>query len=108
MAPLKIRVGRTADAPTELSGAFVECFVGAPDHMAALRVAVSSVQAAGHTFEGVVGEQVHQLDPAAWPGYLARQYPEFADQLPVQPNVEFFLDRGGVFFGPFIAWESEA
>jgi hypothetical protein len=108
MAPLKVGVGRRSNAPPDLVGAYVECFVGAPDYMAALRLAVLAVQEAGHTFEDLVGGKVHQLDPESWPGYLARKYPQFADQLPAQPQVAFFVDRGGVFFGPFVAWESEA
>jgi len=108
IAPLKIGVGRTSNAPSELVGAYVECFVGAPDFMAALRRAVSAVQSAGHSFEDLVGGKVLELDPGAWPGYLARKWPELVDQLPAQPDIEFFIDRGGVFFGPFLAWESEA
>jgi len=108
IAPLRISVGRGSNAPAELVGAYVECFVGAPDYMSALRLAVEAVRSAGHTFEDLVGGQVHQLDPASWPGYLARKWPALADQLPAQPDLAFFIDRGGVFFGPFLAWESEA
>jgi hypothetical protein len=51
---------------------------------------------------------MHQLDPAAWTGYLDRKYPELAGQLPAQPVVTEFLKSGGVFFGPFACWDREA
>jgi hypothetical protein len=94
--------------PPHLIGALVDCFVAAPDHLTAVKVAVAALRADGHIFEELVDGKVHQLDPVSWPGYLERLWPDLAGQLPAQPDVADFLKLGGVFFGPFLGWEREA
>ena len=107
LVPVRIRRGLRSRMPSTLLGAIVECFVAAPDHLSAIKAAVSKLQEDGDLFEDLVGGQVHQLDTAHWEGYLARRYPELADQLPDQPDATQFLKMGGVFLGPFVAWDRE-
>lgn len=108
LVPIRLRRGSRSRMPPHLVGAMVDCFVSAPDHLTAVRMAAARVQQDGDIFEDLVGGQVHQLDPATWPSCLARKYLELADQLPPQPDVTEFLTSCGVFFGPFAAWELEA
>src|SRR5438477_80577 len=94
LVPVKVRRGPSSRMPPHLQGAVVDCFVAAPDHLSAIKLAVAKLQAQGDIFEDLVDGQVHQLDPATWPGYLARKWPELADELPVQPDATQFLKSG--------------
>ena len=107
LVPVRIRRGSRSRMPPNLLGAIVECFVAAPDHLSAVKAAMARIQEDGDLFEDLVGGQVHQLDPARCESYLARKYPELADQLPPQPDMTIFMESGGVFFGPFSGWDRE-
>ena len=105
--PVKVRPGPGCDMPAHLRGAFVDCFVGALDHMAALRRAVERLSSKGFVFEDLMDGKVHQHDPHQWDDYVATAWPELVSHFPAQAEVLGLVQAGEVFFGPFCGWESE-
>jgi hypothetical protein len=93
--------------PRSHVGAIVECFVAAPDHLTAIKIAAAKVVENGDCFEDIFDGKVHQWDPATLSGYFARKYPELAQHLPPEPEVGEFLKTGGVFFGPYLGFKRE-
>ena len=93
--------------PEPLIGAYVHCFVAAPDYIAALKLAVEHLKERGYVFEDLPGGKVMQLEPEAWDDYVERTWPEFPSHFPPQEDVSRFLSAGGVFFGPFCGFERE-
>jgi hypothetical protein len=93
--------------PPHLAGALVQCFVAAPDFMSALRLAVARLSEDGCSFESLEGGQVHQMAPSEWDEYVASTWPEIPNHFPPQVDVVRLVQAGGVFLGPFLAWETE-
>ena len=53
--------------------------------------------------------KVHQLDPLKWDEYVATSWPELPTTFRYRPTCSDSSPKsGGVFFGPFCGWESEA
>jgi hypothetical protein len=94
--------------PPKTIGAIVECFVAAPDHLSAVKLAATKIGENGDYFEDLFDGKVHQWDPATWPGHFVRRHPELAARLPPQPEVTQFLKTGGVFLGPYLCFERES
>jgi len=103
----KVRRGERCPMPANLAGAIVPCFAAAPDHLAAVRLAVGKLQSEGYIFEDLEGGEVHQLDPAGWTRYVQSTWPEAQDRLPSHAQVATLLTSGGAFFGPFLGWETD-
>lgn len=93
--------------PANLVGAYVDCFAAAPDYESALRLAVQKLSSEGHVFDDIEGGKVDQLDPDKWDDHIAATWPDHRDYFPRQTDIASFIAAGGVFFGPFIAWETE-
>jgi hypothetical protein len=104
----KFRPGSGCEMPPHLRGAFVDCFVAFPEHLGALRLAVEKLRCQGYEFEDLLDGKVHQLDPLKWDEYVSSAWPELPDYFPPQADIERFVRAGGVFFGPFCGWESDA
>ena len=94
--------------PANLRGAYVDCFIAAPEHLAGLRLAVEQLRGQGYEFEDLVDGQVHQLEPLKWDWYVSSTWPELPDYFPQQADMLRFVKAGGVFFGPFCGWESDS
>ena len=105
---IKVRRGPGCDMPTHLVGAYVDCFVAAPDHLSAIKVAAAKLSAKGFIFEDIVGGKIDQIDIDRAHVYIASKWPEMLAQLPSQREVTQLVTTGGVLFGPFAAWEREA
>lgn len=93
--------------PENLIGAFVDCFAAAPDYESALRLAVQKLTSDGQVFDDIKDGKVDQLDPDKCDDHIASTWPDHRDYFPPQSDMVRFIDAGGVFFGPFIAWETE-
>jgi hypothetical protein len=104
---VKVRHGKNVAMPSHVLGAFVTCFAAAPDYQSALKNAVSVLASQGYIFEDVMDGKVSQLDPSTWDDYVARTWPECPRHFPLQSDMKRFIKSGGVFFGPFVCWESE-
>ena len=104
----KVRPGPGCDMPPHLRGAYVDCFVAAPEHLGALRLAVEKLSGQGYVFEDLCDGKVHQLDPLKWDEYVSASWSELPEYFPSQADMMRFVQAGGVFFGPFCGWESEA
>jgi hypothetical protein len=104
--PIKVRPGPGCEKPANWVGAYVECFVGAVDHLSALRLAVERLADRGWLYEEVVGGKVDQLNPARWDDYMAIAPKEWAEHLPPKALVVGLVQAGEMFFGPFGGWES--
>ena len=107
MVPVRVRPGPGCEMPRHLVGALVPCYVGAPDHLAALAAVADRLRGDGYVFEDVVGGRMDQLDPLKWNAYVASTWQEYADHFPSQEDMLRLVDSGGVFLGPFLSWEQE-
>jgi hypothetical protein len=106
--PVRVRRGQGCEMPGHLLGAFVDCFVGAPNSTTALRLAVEQLATQGFVFEDLLEGKVHQLDPQKWDEFIDSTWADVPGQFPTQEEMLRFVEvGGGVFYGPFIAWESE-
>lgn len=101
LCPVSVRAGASCDNPGNWDTAYVFCYVAAPDHLAALRIAVENLKAKGWLFEDLFGGSVHQIDAHQWAEYVATTWPELPGHFPSQQKVMMLLESGGVFFGPF-------
>ena len=101
LCPVSVRAGPGCENPGNWDGASVFCYVAAPDHLAALRIAVEKLKGKGWLFDDLFGSSVHQLDAHQWAEYVASTWPELPGHFPSQQEVVTLLDSGGVFFGPF-------
>ena len=106
--PLKVRPGPGYEGPANWRGAYVECFVAAPDHLTALKLAASKLAERGWLFEDLFDGTVQQLDPNKWNEHVTVSWPELLEHLPAQAEILRLVNAGGVFFGPFCGWESDA
>ena len=107
IVPVQVRRGPNCEMPQHLIGACVACFVAASDYISALKLAVERLKERGFIFEDVTGGKVMQLEPEGWDDYVERTWPEFPGYFPPQADMSVFLSAGGVFFGPFVAFERE-
>jgi len=115
---LRVRPGPGCEMPAHLVGADVPCYVAAPDHLAALRLAVEALKKHRYIFQDLVGEKVRQLDPTKWDDHivsmwedLSEKFPDQSEELlmhfPDREGINRLLQTGGVFFGPFCCWEKQ-
>src|SRR5262249_5255768 len=101
LCPVSVRPGPSCENPSNWDNASVFCYVAAPDHLLALRIAVETLKAKGWFFEDLVGGKVNQLDAHQWAEYVASTWSELPGHFPTQQEVMMLLESGGVFFGPF-------
>ena len=59
---VKVDRGSGCDLPSQLNGAYVECFIASHECTAALRIAVEKFSERGYIFREVVQNRVDQLD----------------------------------------------
>jgi hypothetical protein len=104
LAGIKVLRGTNQDMPSELIGAVATCFAAGPDYQSALRFGVASLRQQGFEFSGIVGE-VKQIPTERWDEYVTTVWPEAAQNLPRQAELEKILQAGGAFFGPFAGFE---
>ena len=115
---VRVRPGPNCGMPPHLIGADVLCFVGAADHLSAVRKAVEALCSRGFVFEDLVGQSVRQIDPSGWDDYLCRtwgdmpaDFPDHAAeiraQFPDAAGIGQIVASGAVAFGPFFGWETE-
>jgi hypothetical protein len=107
-AHVRVRRGPHCGVPPHLIGAIVGCYISAPDHLSALKLAVTELAARGLIFEDLVDGKVIQLDPLQWDSYVRITWPEFIDHFMTQAEIPRFIRDGGVVFSPFAAWERES
>lgn len=116
---IRVRPGPRCEMPGHLKGADVICFVGAPDHLTAVRMAVQALQSRGYVFEDLVNQKVKQLEQVQWTEYLqaawgdlSEQFPEQTDairqQFPDAASIQQLMSTSGVAFGPFLCWETDS
>jgi hypothetical protein len=106
--PVKVLPGPGYSGPANWLGAFVECFVAAPDYLNALRMAAGKLAEEGWQFDDLLDGKVDQLDPQKWDEHVASVWPELRGHLLPQADILRLVQAGGVYFGPFCGWESEA
>ena len=106
--PVRVRPGPNCEGPRNWIGACVDCYVGASDHLTAVKLAAKKLAEEGWLFEDLPEGKVHQLDPLKWQESVSSMRPEIYDRYPSQADVLKLVESGGVFFGPFCGWESES
>jgi hypothetical protein len=116
---VRVRPGPNCGMPPHLIGADVLCFVGAADHLSAVRKAVEALRSRGFVFEDVVGQSVRRIDPSGWDDYLQQTWADLPTEFPGQAaairaqfpdaaGIGEVVALGAVAFGPFFCWETEA
>ena len=105
---VKVRRGTGSGMPAAWLGAYVDCYVAAPDHLSAVRLAAEALGKQGNIFEDILNQKVHQMDPVGWDQYVVSSWTDMPKgYFPRQSEVLGLLESGGAFFGPFMGWESE-
>ncbi len=116
---IRVRPGPECDMPSHLIGGTAICYVGAPDHLTSVRLAVEAIRSKGYIFEELEGQAFKQLDPTKWDSYLLATWGDLPSKVPDQigddvrkafPNasvIRALVQTGGVAFGPMICWERD-
>jgi tetratricopeptide (TPR) repeat protein len=104
--------------PTDAIGGEALCFVGAPDHERALRLAVEELNARGYVVEDLIGRSVGQVIPSRWEMHAQEICHDLTSRfcgsaaavqasLPDAAGIEKLIDEGGFHLGPFYCWDTE-
>ena len=93
--------------PAHFIGALIACYVAAPAHLDAVRLAVEKLKSEGYDFEDLVDGKVHEIDLAHWDEHIASTWPEARNYFPPQVDMARFIQAGGVFFGPVCGYGKE-
>jgi hypothetical protein len=104
-AGIKIGRGSNADMPSEMTGAIATCFAAGADYQTAVRSCVTALKNQGFEFVDISGE-VKQIPAERWDDYVSEVWPEAKATLPNQAQLGAVIATGGVFFGPFLGFES--
>lgn len=102
---IKVLRGENAEMPDGVKGAYVVCCAAASDYQAALKKGVLAVTQMGYKFDDIKNG-VRDVPLGAWGDYLAKVWPEYADQLPSVSQLPELVKGGQVFFGPFAGFSS--
>lgn len=104
---INIHVGRgnNTEMPADRAGAYVSVFVGAQNHEAAARLAVSHLARQGFEFIDIADGKIHLIDPTSWDTFIQASWPDFVDHFPNQGNVIQRLDSEFLCTGPFANYD---
>jgi len=97
---IKVTRGDGCDLPKNMAGAYVPCYVGAPNFQVAVQRGVAAITGLHYLFQDIQG-QVREIPFASWTEYIAKVWPDFPDHFPSQGELPSLVERGTVFFGPF-------
>jgi tetratricopeptide (TPR) repeat protein len=115
---LLVRPGPGCNMPPDAIGGEVLCFVGAPDHMTAFRLAVEELTSRGFVVEELIGKEVRQIVPETWARHAQDLCRHFASRLcdseasikaslPKAADLRKLRKEGGFHLGPFYCWDTE-
>jgi tetratricopeptide (TPR) repeat protein len=115
---IRVRPGPGCGMPPHAIGGEALCFVGAPDHTTAFRVAVEELNSRGFVVEELLGGSVGQIIPAEWEArakHLCRQVASrfggaedsVKTSLPSMADIRKLMNEGGFHLGPFYCWDTE-
>lgn len=102
--PVRVLNREGCDLPSEFAGAVIACYVAASDPLSAVKRAKLAVEKLNYVFDGLVSDQVRELDIFNWKDYARRAWPEAAHQLPRQDELPGLVERGVVFLGPVVGF----
>jgi tetratricopeptide (TPR) repeat protein len=110
-----VRPGPGSGMPDSAVGGDALCFVGAPDHETALRLAFEELNSRGFLCEDLIGRSVGQIVPQKWHERsqdIRRELESrFCDMgatgLPTATDIRKLIRDGGFYLGPFFCWESD-
>jgi len=100
---VKAMRGAECELPEGALGAYIPCYVFALDYQTALKKGATTLKDMGYLFDSVQGK-VREIPPASWSSYVAKVWPDFADQLPSTDELPLLMKKGAIFFGPFITF----
>jgi hypothetical protein len=86
--------------PTELKGAYVDCFVGAMDYIEATKKALDKL-ARDKLYPKEILNSIQSMELDAWDSYLASAWAQYVDHFPIKAEIRNIIEEGGAFYGPF-------
>jgi tetratricopeptide (TPR) repeat protein len=115
---IRVRPGPGCNMPPDAVGGEALCFVGAADHMTALRLAVEELNSRGFEFEDLVGKTVGQIIPEKWDENAQDLCRSLASRfcgseesvlasLPDAAGIRQLIENGGFRLGSFFCWDTE-
>jgi tetratricopeptide (TPR) repeat protein len=110
-----VRPGPGCGMPDGAAGGDALCFVGAPDHETAIRLAFEELNSRGYLCEDLISRSVGQIVPPKWEERsrdirrdLASRFGGMEPaELPTAADIRRLIRDGGFYLGPFFCWESE-
>jgi tetratricopeptide (TPR) repeat protein len=110
-----VRPGHGCGMPDRAVGGDALCFVGAPDHETAIRLALEELNSRGFLCEDLIGRSVGQIVPSKWVEHSQDIRRDLASQfcgteatgLPTAADIRKLIRDGGFHLGPFFCWETE-
>jgi hypothetical protein len=104
--------------PPHATGGEALCFVGAPDHEEAVRLACAELNARGYVCERLIDDSIWQIVPARWDERVQEICKNLESRfssskaavlasLPDAARIRQLRKEGGFFLGPFYCWDTE-
>lgn len=101
---MKVLRSKDCDLPANMQGAYVTTYAGATDFRSAVQKAVVAVTNMNYRFDDVQGK-VREIPVSSWSDYVSKVWPDYSARLPNQEELPLLVERGMVFFGPFMGFE---
>jgi hypothetical protein len=110
-----VRPGPGCGMPDGAVGGDALCFVGAPDHKTAIRLAFEELNSRGFVCEDLISRSVGQIVPPKWEERSQDIRRDLASRfvgmgpagLPTTADIRMLIRDGGFYLGPFFCWETE-
>src|SRR5262249_40935020 len=110
-----VRPGPGCGMPDGAVGGDALCFVGAPDHETAIRLAFEELNSRGFVCEDLIGRSVGQIVPPRWEERSRDIRRDLASRfggveptgLPTAAEIRRLIRDGGFYLRPFFCWETE-
>jgi len=104
---IKVKPNKNCDMPSDMVGAYVNCYSGAENVETALTKMVEKLQNKNYLFVDIL-DDIRELDAYKWNLFVERAWKEFADHFPSQKELLDIIESGEVFLGPFIGYSTDS
>ena len=91
--------------PSDVSGAYVSCYVEADTYVTAVKKCMSALQTDGFQIADVL-QPIHSMAVSDWSSHVNEQWPDHRGQMQSQAAFEDAIADGKVIYGPFASYQA--
>lgn len=105
IVPFHVKGGATPSMPSDVSGAYVSCYVEADTYVTAIRKCISALQGDGFQVADIL-QPIHSMAVSDWSAHVNEQWPDHGEHMPDQATFETAMADGKVIYGPFGGYQA--